>query len=292
MNINDHIATLKGLLYLYNTIKTGSYTKTAGKLNSQQSNVSVAIHKFEKEIGVKLFSKVSHGVVPTEEGLVMNEYAERLLAILYDVQNYSTKAHSISGQIRLWTTDGIATCLVPYLTSFYHQYPEVKLDIICSNETPKIPNRDADIAIVYHEPLPTEPVVLSEYNVEFGLFASSEYIARYGMPKNLEDLLENHYICDRREYKTEWKEWDKIIAQAKHVVAVSNSSNLLSKLNSEGVGIVLHPLKAGKIEKGLIHIDIGFKLQHPYWVVSHHDSQQTEKVQVLLSYIKEVMNKL
>lgn len=292
MELKDYISTLKSAYYIDNTIKTGSFTKAAEKMGLQKSNVSKLVRQHEKDLGVKLFSNIPQGVVATSEGIEYYDEIQKLFGQIHNIMNYSTKAHSISGQIRLWTTDGIASCLVPYLTNFYHQYPDVKLDIICSNETPNVPNRDADIAIVYHEPSPTAPVVSFEYNIEFGLFASPEYVARYGMPKNMQDLLDNHFICDRREYKTEWKVWDKILEQAKHVVAISNSSNLLSKLNKEGVGIVLHPLKCGKIEKDLIHVDLGFKLQHPYWLVSHHDTQHTEKVQVLLSYIKEVMNKL
>lgn len=292
MNINDHIATLKGLLYLYSTIKTGSYTKTAEKLNNQQSNVSVAIHKFEEDIGVKMFSKASHGVVPTEEGLAMNEYARRLLAILYDVQNYSTKAHSISGQLKLWTTDGIGSCLIPHLVELYHQYPDVSMEVTCSNEMPSFSVREADIAIVYAKPKPTEPVIFTEYLIKFGLFASPEYIARYGMPIDKEDLLKNHFICDRKEYATIWPRWKEVITHANHVVALTNSSNLMAQFNKEGLGIGLHPLNYGKIEKDLVHIDIDLNLEHSCWLVSHYDARKTEKIQILLEYIKEVMNRL
>lgn len=292
MDINKHIATLRGLLYLNNTIKTGSYTKTVEKTFTKQSNVSVAIHKLEKETGMKLFSNASHGVVPTEEGLAIDEYAQRLLALLYDVQNYSTKAHSISGKIKLWTTDGIGTCLIQHLVDFHHQYPDVNLDVICSNEMPNFSTREADIAIVYSKPKPSEPVIFNEFMIKFGLFASPEYISRYGIPKNLDDLKRNHYICDRKEYTAIWPEWKEIIDHSEHVVAQINSSNLLIQFNKEGLGIGVHPINYGKIEKDLIPIDIDLHLEHRCWLVSHYDAKKTEKIQILLNHIQQVMSRL
>ena len=70
------------------------------------------------------------------------------------------------------------------------------------------------IAIVYKEPMSSESVVISKHNVVFGLFASLEYLAQHGNPQSIEDLLENHYICDRKEYKTEWTAWSKMLKKA------------------------------------------------------------------------------
>lgn len=292
MDINKHISTLRSLLYLHSAIKTGSYTKTAEKTFTKQSNVSVSIHKLEKDIGMKLFSNTSHGVVPTEEGLVIDEYAQRLLALLYDVQNYSTKAHSISGKIKLWTTDGIGTYITQHLVDFHHQYPDVHLEIICSNEMPNFSNREADIAIVYNKPKPTEPVIFKEYMLKFGLFASPEYISRYGKPKNLDDLKKNHYICDRAEYTAIWPEWKEIVDHAEHIVAMINTTSLLIQFNKEGLGIGIHPISYNKIEKDLIPIDIDLKLEHRCWLVSHYDAKKTEKIQILSDHIQQVMELL
>lgn len=292
MNINRLLSIPKSLIYVYYTIKTCNYTKTAEILGTQQSNVSRIIHDFEKELGVKLFSKVSHGVVPTEEGMCIYNYAVKQFALVTDVMGYSTKAHSISGKIKVWTTDGIAICMTPHLAEFYRKYPDVSMDLICSNETPNMAARDADVAVVYHMPKKGEPVHFTKHDVKFGLFASPDYIARYNIPKDMKDLTENHFICDRREYQKEWKEWDEIIGQTNHVIAVSNSSNLLIEFNKEGLGISLHPLKSGRIRKDLIQVVPEFELQHPYWVVSHVDAKQTEKVQMLAEFLNTIINQL
>ena len=113
-------------------------------------------------------------------------------------------------------TDGLGSfCLARQMTEFCNQFPDVRLEITCSNETPNIFARETDIAIVYKEPISSESVVISKHNVVFGLFASTEYVARHGAPQNIDDLLENHYICDRKEYKAEWADWNKLLKRAK-----------------------------------------------------------------------------
>lgn len=292
MDINEKILLIRGLELLKVTIKTGSYTKTAEKLRSQQSNISTKIRQVEEYLGVKLFSKTSHGVVPTHEGKEINAYAEKIDALLYELHNFSCQSHCISGDIKVWTTDGIGICLMPNLVDFQNRYPKVCLNFICSNEMPSFTDREADVAIVYSEPKSGEPVKTNEYNIKFGLFASSEYEARYGLPKNLEDLVDNHRICDRNEYINTWNEWRNLIKRARHVVSWINSTNLLIQSGKQGMGLSLHPINYGKVEKDLIPVPIDLNLEHKCWVVSHYDDQNVEKINELLKYIDKAMQRL
>ena len=293
MNINEQLSITRSLIIMSETIATCGYTKAAANLGMQQPNVSAAMHEFEEKLKVKLFSNVPHGVVPTEAALELNKYALQLKAMLHTVQNYSLSAHQYSGTIRLWMTDGFGSfCLARQMTEFCKQFPDVRLEITCSNDTPNILSRETDIAIVYKEPLCSESVVISKHNVVFGLFASSEYVAQHGTPQNMEDLLENHYICDRKEYNTEWAVWDKLLKKAKKTVAHSNSTNILTQLTKLGRGISLHPINSGNAEKDMVQVLPEFTLEHPYWLVSHIDAKDTPKIRAMLNKLKEIMNKL
>lgn len=293
MNINEQLLTTKNLIILSETVATCSFTKAAARLGMQQPNVSAAMHELEEKLNVKLFSNVPHGVVPTEAAIELNKYALQLKAMLHAVQNYSLTAHQYSGTIRLWMTDGLGSfCLAKQMTEFCKQFPDVRLEITCSNDTPNILSRETDIAIVYKEPMSSESVVISKHNVVFGLFASLEYLAQHGNPQSIEDLLENHYICDRKEYKTEWTAWSKMLKKAKKTIAYSNSTNVLTQLTKLGIGIGLHPINSGHAEKDLIQVLPDFTLEHPYWLVSHIDAKDTPKVREMLNKLKEIMNKL
>ena len=293
MNINEQLSITKSLIIMNETISACSFTKAASRLGMQQPNVSAAMHEFEEMLKVKLFSAVQHGVVPTEAAFELNKYALQLKAMLNTVQNYSLSAHQYSGAIRIWMTDGLGSfCLARQMTEFCNQFPDVRLEITCSNDTPNIYARETDIAIVYKEPINSRSVIISKHNVIFGLFASTEYVAKKGFPKDLEDLLENHYICDRQEYKSEWSEWSKMLKKAKKTIAYSNSTNILTQLTKLGLGIGLHPINSGNAEKDMVQVLPEFTLEHPYWLVSHIDAKDTPKIREMLNKLKDIMNKL
>lgn len=157
---------------------------------------------------------------------------------------------------------------------------------------PDISQRDADIAIVYRKPKQKTTDVISKHIVHFGLFASKSYVDEHGLPKNLEDLQKNHFICDRQEYCNEWDIWEELLKYSNHLVACSNSTNILIQLNRRGLGIALHPITTGNNEPELIHVLPDFELVHPYWLISRKDEIITPKIQELSDFLKDVMTKL
>lgn len=292
MELTKKITIIKELHLLNSAIVNGSYSKAAEKLGKKQSNVSKDIHNFEERIGVKCFSSTPHGVIATHEGNEINEKAKMVDGILYDIENYSKNTHCISGDIKLWTTDGIGICLMPYLTDFSRKYPDVYINTICSNEIPSFTNREADVAILYGEPRVSEPVVIEKYSLRFGLFASASYIEAHGYPKDFDDLVKNHYISDRYDYSNTWNEWRNLITRADHVVSYTNSTNMLVQSTKSGLGIALHPINYAKGESDLVPIDVGFELEHPCYLVYHYATQNTEKIQALLQHVQQVLNRL
>lgn len=292
MDLIKKLSLIKELHFINTAIVSGSFSKAAEKLGKKQSNLSKDIHNFEERIGLKCFSLTPHGVVATHEGIEINEKSKLVDGLLYDIENYSKNSHCISGDIKLWVTDGIGICLMPYLTDFSRKYPDVYINTICSNEMPSFTNREADVAILYAEPKVSEPAIIEEFSLRFGLFASASYIAAHGYPKDFEDMLKNHYISDRYEYSNTWNEWRNLINRAAHVVSYTNSTNLLVQSTKHGLGIALHPINYAKNETDLVPIDVGFELEHPCYLAYHHATQNTEKIQALLSHVQQVLNRL
>lgn len=293
MNVKEIFSTIKGLIFLSYTIKEGSISKAAIKTGVKQPYISSELRALEGYLGTKLFTRTSKGIIPTDAGQTIFQHTSKIIGIFNNLRSYSLDSAQVSGKIRLWTTDGMGSCcLAEHLTEFCCKYPKTSLEITCSNDMPNIAGREADVAILYHEPTHSDSVVISKHNICFSLFASPEYIAQYGFPKSMKDLLENHRICDRKEYRSEWKEWDKMITKAQNVVAISDSTTMLMQLSKLGIGITLHPKSAGLSDKDLVHIDLGFELNHPYWLVSHIDAKDSPRVRLLLEHINSIIKKI
>lgn len=287
MRIGDKTIWVRKILSFDEVAKEGNITAAAEKNGMKQSNISNYISDLEEKFGAKLFERVDRKMVLTEAGKKLYEIGCGIEKGIYKFDNYSLKDLTVSGAIRLWTSDGLsARYLSACLPEFYSQYPDVKIDILCSIDAPNIVY-EVDLAVVYEEPKYPDAVVLFKHNLKFGLFASMEYLSRFGYPKDVADIQENHRLCVRSNYKEVWKEWRLFVDGCKNVSAETNSSSMLMQLTKDGIGIALHPLSVGRKEKDLVCLEkIKFGLSHPFWIISHRDVKDLKKIRVLIDYIK------
>jgi DNA-binding transcriptional LysR family regulator len=109
-----------------------SFTKAAAKLGVSQSALSHTVRQLEARLGVRLLTRTTRSVSPTEAG-------ERLLATIGPrFEEIDTELASLSefrdrpaGTIRISATDYVAdTLLWPRLTGFLRKYPDIKVEII------------------------------------------------------------------------------------------------------------------------------------------------------------------
>lgn len=70
---------LQHLNYIVEVAKAGSISLAAERLFMNQPNLSKAIREIETELGVDIFKRTPRGIVPTEQGEDIIEYAERIV---------------------------------------------------------------------------------------------------------------------------------------------------------------------------------------------------------------------
>lgn len=70
--------TFQQLNYLLEVGKTGSVSSAAKNLFVSSSSVSISLNALEKELGYPLFIRTQKGLVPTEQGKLVLDYAEQI----------------------------------------------------------------------------------------------------------------------------------------------------------------------------------------------------------------------
>lgn len=289
MDITDLGVICREIIYLNTCKETGSMNKAAKLLNTHQPVVSNAIRHLEKHTGNILMYRTSSGVKLTKDGELLCKKA----AALYDLENYLdnfvSETQRAEGKVTLWTTDGIGGWYIPLkLSEFYNDYPKLSLNIICSEELPDMEKGQADVAVIYEEPVSDNSTVISKQKMRFGLCASQAFLDKYGTPKDLNDCMENFYICNRDSYNLALPEWGEVMRKSKHIKLSTNSSSVLMRVARDGIGISLQPLIVIKADDNLINVLPEFSMDHDFWIVGHVDTKDFPKVRALINYIKEI----
>jgi len=73
-------------------------------------------------------------------------------------------------------------------------YPDVRVELILSNEELDLAMREADVAIRLRRPAQPDLIQRRLFTVHFHVYASADYLKRFGEPKTLEDLDEHRIV--------------------------------------------------------------------------------------------------
>ena len=125
---NINLNTLK---YFYEIANTRNITKASINLNISQPALTKAIKQLELDLNTTLFSRSKKGVVLTEQGEILFEYAKNMfqnLGSTLNVINDSSKnfKHLFIGA----TTTNFLEPILPALDEFRKLYPNIKIEIV------------------------------------------------------------------------------------------------------------------------------------------------------------------
>jgi DNA-binding transcriptional LysR family regulator len=124
-------------------------TGAAEKLGVNHSTVFRRLGQIEEGLSVKLFERHRTGYALTSAGEEMAVLAERMED---DVATFARKlagqAVSPAGELRVTTNDTLLMhLLTPLFARFCAQCPDVRLDVVLSNQALNLSKRDADVAV-------------------------------------------------------------------------------------------------------------------------------------------------
>ncbi len=124
-------SSLDALLALVAVGRERSFTRAAAKLGVSQSALSHTVRDLEKRLGVRLLTRTTRSVAPTEAGeRLLQTVGPRLDEIDTELAALSDFREKPAGTIRITAVDYVADhLLLPKLTKFLPRYPDIKVEI-------------------------------------------------------------------------------------------------------------------------------------------------------------------
>ena len=109
-----------------------SFTKAAAKLGVSQSALSHTIRELETRLGVRLLTRTTRSVSPTEPGeRLLRTLAPRFEEIDAELASIAELREEPAGTIRITATEFVIdTILLPKLGGLLRQYPDIKIEFI------------------------------------------------------------------------------------------------------------------------------------------------------------------
>ena len=244
--------------------EAGSFTHAGETLNLSQSAVSRQVSALEYDLGLTLFHRHARGLILTEQGDDLYRTAHDVLMKLEAAMVRLTDSKERpSGSLRVNTTIGLgSTWLTSRINNFTDLYPDIKLQMQLSDSELDLNMRESDVAIRLHAPTQPDLIQRKLFTVHFHLYASQDYLKRFGPLKDTKDLDNHRIISFGRNYPDHLKELNWILRAGKDSKTERTSTlevnNVYAMKNAaqRGVGIALLPDYVVDKEPGLVQLHV------------------------------------
>ena len=148
---NNELRDWQDIQFFLAVARTGSFSKAARSLRTNQSTVGRRIQRLENSLGAKLFDRYSHGMRLTPAGEIMfAEAADMESSAAHIERHISGLDDELTGVVKISSTEGLATYwLAPRMVAFQREHPAILIDTVCKDRVVDLGMREADIAIRY-----------------------------------------------------------------------------------------------------------------------------------------------
>ena len=171
-------------------LREGSLSGAARVLGMAQPTVGRHIAALEDSLGLVLFTRSQTGFIPTEAALALQPHARAMESIAATLERAASGfGEGVRGTVRVTVSELIGVEVLPAaIAALSERHPALKVELVIANGVHDLLHREADIAIRATRPTQEQLIARRVGAVEWGLHASSDYLARHGEPAAIADL--------------------------------------------------------------------------------------------------------
>ena len=266
-----------------------SFRAAAEQLNMSANFLSKRISLLERAYKTTLMTRHVDGIRLTPEGRQVLESAKLMEEASFGLDRaLSQTTPALSGEVRLAVTEGLGTFwLAPRLVEFQRVYPGLLVDLKCEMRSADVLRLEADVAVQLENPDQPDLKRIKIGRLHIMPFVSPSYVDIYGMPKNADDIRQNHRIVLQDADQTRGKEiYDKYAGreQVGFVAMRNNVSTAHLWSIAKGAGIGWLPTYVPALGDPLIPLDIGVKFELDIWLAYHPDAKKIPRVKQLIEW--------
>lgn len=177
-----------------------SFTRAAAKLGISQSALSQQVQNLEERLGVRLLTRTTRSVAPTEAGQrLLSTISPKFDEIEGAIADLRSLRDRPAGTIRLTAGEHPAVSILqPALARFLPDFPDIKVELIVDYGLADIVAQGFDAGVRLGEQLEKDMVAVRiGPEMRMAVVASPAYFARHAIPQSAEDLTSHNCINSR-----------------------------------------------------------------------------------------------
>lgn len=278
-------------------METGSFTAAAERLGTSSGQASKLVSRLETRLGVRLLSRTTRAVSPTEAG---QAYFDRLRPLLDEFDNLDASirdaSHAPRGRLRLTAPLTFGTMeIAPALNEFARQFPEIELDVAFTDRVVNLVDEGFDLAVRVGRPSDSSMIARKLCTVRLVVVGAPDYLERHGIPATPDDISAFDCILDANfrepgRWPFRGADGEALNVSVTGRIRYSNAEACLEAARA-GLGLACLPtfiaggaLRAGSVKRVLEAFETEPYMVHALYPHSRH---LAGKVRVLVDFLIE-----
>ncbi|WP_330629442.1 MULTISPECIES: LysR family transcriptional regulator [Thioclava] len=185
-------------------VKAKGFRRAARQLGLSPATVSETISRLEARLELRLLTRTTRAVTPTEAGEALARRVAPLLAEMEDSLHAArSQSGALHGRLVLNVPGAVMVDILPPLVeAFCALYPQVEIEIMVDDRMVDAVAAGCDAGIRYGEALAQDMIAvpIGPRRQQAALAAAPAYLAREGCPAHPRDLL--HHACLRARFSS------------------------------------------------------------------------------------------
>jgi DNA-binding transcriptional LysR family regulator len=174
-----------------------SFTKAAARLGVSQSALSHTIRELEARLGIRLLTRTTRSVSPTEAGeRLLLHVGPRLEEVAAELEALAEFRDRPAGTIRITATEYVVdTILWPKLAKFLPKYPDIKVELINDNRLTDIVAQRYDAGVRSGEQIAKDMIAVPNGpDARMAVVGAPGYFKQRPEPQRPRDLVDHECI--------------------------------------------------------------------------------------------------
>jgi DNA-binding transcriptional LysR family regulator len=235
---------LNELLVFAKVVQAGSFTVAARGLRMPKSTVSRKVSELEERVGAQLLQRTTRKLRLTDVGQAYYEHCARIVAEAEQAELAVTRMQAAPHGLLRVTAPLTFSFLGPIVSGFLKRYPEVQLELVCTDRSVDLVQEGFDLAVRAGRLADSSLIARKLGNVERVVVAAPSYLQERGAPKSPKDL--ERHDCLVFGAGMEGSVWtlhsgNKPVQVSVRARMVVNEPDMLRAVALAGAGIALLP---------------------------------------------------
>jgi DNA-binding transcriptional LysR family regulator len=242
-------------------VESGGFTAAARKLDVSLSVVSRIVTELEAHLGVRLLTRTTRVVRPTDTGAAYFENCKRILGEIEEADLAAAGTHAAPRGSLVVTAPVLfgARHVTPIVVEYLQRYPEVDVHCVLVDRNINFIDEGVDVGIRIGElPSSTLQAILVG-RVRRVVCAAPAYLQRHGLPRTLDDL-QRHTLIQTTGVNTlpEWRFMEqgepRPLRIAPRLATSTNDSAISAAVAGLGLARVLSYQVASELHDGRLRV--------------------------------------